>query len=42
MRWQRRCPEFPDLDGAILATPLIIAYFISFAAWGMLELAAEL
>jgi hypothetical protein len=42
MRWQRRCPEFPDLDGAILATPLIIAYFISFAAWGMLELAAKL
>jgi len=42
LRWQRHTPQFPDLDGAILASPLVVAYFISFAAWGLLELAARL
>jgi len=42
MRWQRHSPQFADLDGAILASPIIVAYFVSFAAWGMLELAGKL
>jgi len=43
LRWQRRTPSFPDLDGAIIGTPTsLIAYFVSFAAWGMLELARVL
>jgi hypothetical protein len=40
MRWQRATPQFPDLDGAIVASPIIVAYFVSFAAWGLLEFAA--
>lgn len=42
MRWQRLTPQFPDLDGAIVASPIIVAYFVSFAAWGLLEYAAYL
>ena len=43
MRWQRRLPQYPDLNGAIVATPtVIIAYYASFAAWGLLELAGRL
>jgi hypothetical protein len=42
MRWQRLTPQFPDLDGAIVASPIIVAYFVSFAAWGLLEYAALL
>jgi hypothetical protein len=42
LRWQRHTPQFPDLDGAIIASPTVVAYFISFAAWGLLELAAKL
>jgi rhamnogalacturonyl hydrolase YesR len=40
MRWQRSVPQYPDLHGAIIAQPVAVAYFISFAAWGLLELAA--
>jgi hypothetical protein len=42
MRWQRWTPQYPDLDGAIIAQPLVVAYFVSFAAWGLLDLAAAL
>lgn len=42
LRWQRHGPQFPDLDGATLAGPVVVAYFVSFAAWGLLELAARL
>ncbi len=43
MRWQRNCPQFPDLHGAIIASARIaVAYYVSFAAWGMLDLAASL
>ena len=42
LRWQRHQPQYPDLHGAIVAQPLIVAYFVSFAAWGLLELAQYL
>jgi hypothetical protein len=42
LRWQRRSPHHPDLHGAILADPLIVAYYNSFAAWGLLDLARAL
>ena len=37
LRWQRHCPGHPDLDGAIVVQPPLIAYHISFAAWGLLD-----
>jgi hypothetical protein len=41
LRWQRHAPAFPDLNGAIIGNPtIIVAYFVSFAAWGLLEFAA--
>ena len=42
MRWQRNQPDHPDLHGAILGDPIIVAYYVSFAAWGLLDLAAHL
>jgi uncharacterized protein YyaL (SSP411 family) len=39
LRWQRHQPQDSDLHGAIVAQPFLVAYFISFAAWGLLELA---
>jgi hypothetical protein len=42
LRWQRHLPQYPDLDGAIIAQPFAVAYFISFAAWGLLDLAKHL
>jgi hypothetical protein len=42
LRWQRRLPGHPDLDGAVVATPTVVGYYQSFAAWGMLKLAARL
>jgi len=42
LRWQRHQPHHPDLHGTILAQPLVVAYYISFAAWGLLELAQYL
>jgi uncharacterized protein YyaL (SSP411 family) len=42
LRWQRRQPQDADLHGAIVAQPFLVAYFISFAAWGLLELAQHL
>ena len=42
LRWQRYQPLHPDLHGAIAPHPLLVAYFISFAAWGLLELARQL
>jgi hypothetical protein len=42
LRWQRHQPQHPDLHGAIVAQPHIVAYFVSFAAWGLLEFAQHL
>jgi hypothetical protein len=42
MRWKRRQPLYPDLDGAIIGQPFVVAYFVSFAAWGLLEMAKHL
>ena len=42
LRWQRRGPSDPDLDGVILTEPVIVAYHNSFAAWGLLDLARRL
>jgi hypothetical protein len=42
MRWQRHQPHDPDLDGAIIAEPQIVAYHTTFAAWGLLGLAQHL
>ena len=42
LRWQRNQPEQPDLDGAVIVEPQLVAYHISFAAWGMLDLASRL
>ena len=42
MRWQRHQPGDPDLDGAIIVEPQLVAYHISFAAWGLLELSRHL
>ena len=42
LRWQHRDPQFPDLYGAIVAEPLVCAYYVSFAAWGLLDLARHL
>jgi uncharacterized protein YyaL (SSP411 family) len=42
LRWQRNQPQHPDLNGAIIARPPVVAYHVSFAAWGLIELAARL
>ncbi len=42
MRWQRHQPHDPDLDGAIIVEPRIVAYHTAFAAWGLLDLAQHL
>jgi hypothetical protein len=43
MRWQRWKPDQPDLNGAVNTEPhLLVAYHISFAAWGLLALAQKL
>jgi len=42
LRWQRNQPEQPDLDGAVILEPQLVAYHISFAAWGLLDLASRL
>ena len=42
LRWQRDCPNYPDLHGAIVAEPAITGYHQSFAAWGLLALARRL
>lgn len=39
MRWQRRQPHEPDIDGAIMPASFVVSYHVSFAAWGLLELA---
>lgn len=42
LRWQRRASGHPDIEGAILTEPFVIAYHNSFAAWGLLDLARHL